>query len=218
MANTYNVHFAGEVITGHEPAHVREKLGKLFAADAATLDKLFSGTPRLIKKNCDRATAEKYRAAMQRAGAIAVIEPPLDAEATSAADKIAALAAAPDTGRRPEEAHAPTEQPQPGSPPEPAADAALQLRPPQSAVLEDHERAEEQVRDIDTSALSVGDQGERLAPEAPPAPSAPDTTHLDIAEAGADIPNLPSNEAPLDPNTDNIDLAPEGTDFTDCAA
>lgn len=207
MANTYNVHFAGEVITGHEPAQVREKLGKLFAADDATLDKLFSGTSRLIKKNCDRATAEKYRDAMQRAGAIAIIQPPLDAQATSTADKIAALAAAPEEGRYREE-----------QPKAPSASAALALRPPESAVLEEHERAPEEQREVDTSALSVGDQGERLAPEPPPAPPAPDTAHLDIAPAGADIPNLPTSEAPLSPNTQDIDLAPEGTDFSDCAA
>lgn len=229
MAHTYNVQFAGEVITGHEPAQVREKLGKLFGADDATLDKLFSGTPRLIKKGCDRATAEKYRAAMQRAGAVAILDPPLeppaaaveapaaDAAPATAAARIAALAAAPDaTLYRPGEPNTPpASQPATANPP---ADDALQLRPPESAVLEEHERAPDERRDIDTSGLSVAEHGERLAPAAPAPPPAPDTGHLDMAEAGADIPNLPPERAPVNPNTDAIGLAPEGTDFSDCAA
>ena len=233
MANTYNVHFAGEVITGHEPAEVRKKLGKLFGANDATLDKLFSGTQRLIKKGCDRATAEKYRAAMQRAGAVAIIDPPLEAEQASAADKIAALAAAPEDARYREQ----PPQPQPAAsesddppsepeaapaPAEPAAstreadDSSLELRPPESAVLEEHERAPEVRREVDTSALSVDEHGDRLAPPAPTPPPAPDTTHLGMAEVGAAVPNLPSGEAPISPNIDAIDLSPEGTDFSDC--
>ena len=39
-----------------------------------------------------------------------------------------------------------------------------------------------------------------------------------MAETGADIPNLPSEETPVSPNTDALDLSPAGTDFSDCAA
>ncbi len=212
MANTYNVHYAGEVITGHEPAQVRARLGKLFGADDATLDKLFSGRTRLIKKGCDRATAEKYRAAMQRAGAVAILEPPLEAQ-TASADQTAAPAPAPAGGRQQDE-HPATQAAATAA----GGDAALQLRPPQSAVLEEHERTRHVPREVDTSALAVGEQGERLSPEAPPAPPAPDTSHLGIAEAGADIPGMSSDAPPPAPNTDAIGLAPEGTDFSDCAA
>ena len=40
---------------------MRANLARLFNADEATLDKLFSGKIQLLKRDCDEATAEKYR-------------------------------------------------------------------------------------------------------------------------------------------------------------
>ncbi len=112
MESLYNVYFAGEVLDGHSRDSVREKLGKLFNADEATLNKLFSGKPQLLKRECDKGTALKYQQAIERAGAKALIKaitaaasaisPPAAPTTTginqtmSAAQRIAALAQAPD--------------------------------------------------------------------------------------------------------------------------
>ena len=69
MDPQYDIYFAWEMLDGHEPAAVRAGLGKLFKADDATLDKLFSGKRLLIKRGCDKATALKYKQAMEKAGA-----------------------------------------------------------------------------------------------------------------------------------------------------
>ena len=74
MEERYNVYFAGQVLEGCDRSSVRDKLAKVFNADQATLDKLFSGKAQLIKRNCDKATALQYREAMERAGAIPIVK------------------------------------------------------------------------------------------------------------------------------------------------
>ncbi len=123
MEPLYTVYFGGEVLAGQDPAGVRERLGQLFKVGDGTLDRLFNGKLHVLKRDCDKATALKYKQAMERAGAKPVIKPAGETGATppaarpstagtgSAAEKIAALAAAPDmdeyrSGHAPEPAPA----------------------------------------------------------------------------------------------------------------
>jgi hypothetical protein len=214
MSDNYNIYFAGELLPGHDGTEVRGRLAKLFNANDATLDKLFSGRRQLIKRDCDKATALKYKQAMEKAGAVPVItrsgeataapteptpepaaRPP---ESASAADRIAAVAA----GRDPDQ---------------PDADPAMHLEPAGADVLRPEERRTEQPADIDTSSLSLDATGARLSEEAPPPPQAPDTSHMSMGEVGDTIPNLDCGEIPPEPDTAAISLTPEGTDFSDCA-
>jgi len=118
MDTRYHVMFAGELQEGHAIADVRAKMAKLFNANEATLEKLFSGQVQTIKRDCDRPTAAKYKAAIEKAGAKPIIKvaasstdatsaPPPSQRADNpdeqpsskpqtAAEKIAALAAAAD--------------------------------------------------------------------------------------------------------------------------
>ena len=106
MDARYNVYFAGQLLAGHALVRVRDNIARLFNADDATLDKLFSGKPQLIKRDCDKATALKYKQAMEQAGALPVIKAIASQAPTAtvdtaarpmtAAERIAALAAAPD--------------------------------------------------------------------------------------------------------------------------
>ncbi|MEZ5571627.1 MAG: hypothetical protein R3E64_06340 [Halioglobus sp.] len=232
MEERYNVYFAGQVKDGADPASVREQLAKVFNANSATLDKLFCGDPQLIKRECDLATAQKYQAAMERAGAVPIIKrtaaastsPPPSrapaAEATrtmTAAERIAALAAAPDENRfkREQAASATATSTATAAP---ADTDGIVLAPPGTAVLRDEERAEPVIRTVDTSHLALDTTAERLSDEASPAPASPDTSHLSMGEVGDTIPNLPSSNAPLSPNLDGLELSAAGTDFSDCAA
>lgn len=61
--------FRGRVIEGTDPVTVRANLAKLFNADAARIEKMFSGSAVVIKRGLDPEGAEKYRAALARAGA-----------------------------------------------------------------------------------------------------------------------------------------------------
>ncbi len=224
MEEHYNVYFAGQVMDGFELNTVRDKLAKVFNADQTTLDKLFCGKPQLIKRDCDKATALKYKQALERAGAIPVIkraEPPAAAantapvRALTAAEKIAALAAAPDetSYQKNTAPSAPADSQQK----EAVTDSgSIVLAPPGTEVLRENERAEPVIRDVDTSGYAIDATAERLSEEAPPPPAAPDTGHLSMGGVGETIPNLASSVAPLSPNLDGLALSAAGTDFSDC--
>lgn len=240
MDTRYHVMFAGELQEGEALADVRAKMAKLFNANEATLDKLFSGQQQTIKRDCDRATAAKYKAAIEKAGGKPIIKvATADAQAAApeapastptqaagekpqtAAEKIAALAAAADAqpaygSSAGETAEATTPAPQENTPEEPASAGDALLAPTGSDVLRPEERHEQPTASIDTSGLSMDDLTDRLAPETAPPPPAPDTSHLDMGEVGDTIPTLVREQATLDPNTDAISLAPEGSDFSDC--
>lgn len=218
MAPRFNIYFDGSVAAGQDPRAVRERLARLFKADEATLDRLFSGRPQLIKRNCDEATARRFKQAMEKAGAIPTIATANTAPAAAAperkptaAERIAALAAAPDVGAA-------------GKPATRAADPAVRdsepgmvLAPEGTPVLREAERRTPEQREVDTSGLSAAASGERLSPERPAAPPPPDTAHMSLAGAGETIPNLPRHAAPVAPDTSALTLSPEGTDYSDCA-
>lgn len=224
MQERYNVYFAGQVMAGHELGSVRDKLAKLFNADQPTLEKLFSGKPQLIKRECDAATAQKFKSAMERAGALPIVKvaeaaattpaaPP--ARPMTAAEKIAALAAAPDETRFKKPAAASADAaPDAGD----AANGGISLAPPGTDVLRAEERARPVVRNVDTSGLAVDNSATRLSDVPPPPPAAPDTSHLSMGDVGDSIPNLASDAEPLVLDLDGLELSAAGTDFSDCAA
>ena len=232
METLYNVYFAGETLEGEDQASVRDRVAKLFNANEATLDTLFNGKLHLVKRDCDKATALKYKEALERAGARPVIKHANDggqAQPTAqpapqqaaerpmtAAEKIAALAAAAD-----ENAYQSAPEPPPAPAPagnQPADNSNINLAPPETEVLRPEERAPQIVREVDTGDLAVNASAEVLSESAPPPPPPPDVSHLSMGEVGEDIPTLDDGTAPLLPNTDALSLSPEGTDFSDCAA
>lgn len=284
MAKRYNIYFSGQMHDGNDAGDVRARLGKLFKANDATLDKLFSGKPQLIKRDCDEATARKYRDAMEKAGAIAVIKlanaqptasaasstattpetshpaqpsgqssatPPVKPSAETsasptkpmtAAEKIAALAAAPDVstqtateGRaqfgaideRPPETDQTSTTPTTGdatdnapSYPAPAITSDVDtsgmiLSPEGSDVLAPDERTPFVPANVDTSALAVDATAERLAPPTPNSPAAPDTSHLDMGAVGETIPTLPRHDKVVSPDISGLVLSPEDSDLSE---
>lgn len=68
--NNFQVLMSGKLVDGMDPAQVKANVAALFKVDVAKVEKLFSGQPVVIKKGLDEATAKKYQAALQRAGAI----------------------------------------------------------------------------------------------------------------------------------------------------
>jgi len=248
MEERYNVYFAGQVMAGFDTRTVRDKLAKIFNADQATLDKLFSGKAQLIKRDCDAATAAKFKQALERAGAIPIIKsatanaaatvtntaattaatppPNAPARAMTAAEKIAALAAAPvenrfqqrppDTAAADHRGHTAVVRNETDSVTD-TDNSGIVLAPPGTAVLREEERAAPVIRTVDTSGLAIDATATRLSDAPPPPPAAPDTRHLSMGAVGDTIPNLPSAAIPLSPNLDGLVLSAAGTDFSDCA-
>ena len=226
MEQRYNIYFAGELMPGQEAASVRAKVARLFNADEATLEKLFSGRPMLLKKDCDLATARKYQEAMERAGARPDVRasaekaaplpetrpaPAPAAKPQSTAERIAAVAA----GRDPDQPRQPERTPARKAT---GADSGLDLAPAGSDVMRPDERpAPVAARSIDTTGLDLAEAGDPLSAPRPSAPPPPDTSALTMAEPGEPIPTLPSDERPVEPDTSGLDLAAAGTDFSDCA-
>jgi len=66
---SYEIVFFGELQPGFNEGQVCANLCQLFKADEARIKPLFSGRRTVLKKGLDLATAEKYRAALERAGA-----------------------------------------------------------------------------------------------------------------------------------------------------
>jgi hypothetical protein len=77
----YRIVFHGNVHPDHNREQVKERLGKLFRIeDQDRLETLFSGAAVTIKKSLDEATARKYLSALDKAGALVEIDPPLPSD------------------------------------------------------------------------------------------------------------------------------------------
>jgi hypothetical protein len=216
MDPLYDIFFAGQLVDGIDEGTARSNMGKLFKANEATLDKLFSGNPYAIKRGVDNAGAAKYKAAMHKAGAVALIktqqaeepapsapvpEPAPDPFPSSAdiiaepekqggsmADRIAAMAAEPRASANPRAAtFGEAESAIPPAADEaPAADGELSLAPAGSDVLRENEREVIEDLNIDTSAINLSSSSEE--PEA-----------------------LGGNtEAPIDPDTSHLSMGEVG--------
>ena len=230
MDPKYDVCFAGEILQGKDSSAVKLNIAKLFKADEATLNKLFSGKTQLLKRGCDRETALKYKKAIEQAGgkplirahsdvakpAPAIPEKPPAAKMT-AAERIALLAGAPDVTSS-EDSFGSSTEPAPESPGARAeVDSAFDLAPPGADVLRPEERADTTPVDVDTSTMSLMETGTDLSDATATPGAAPDIGHLSMGEVGDDIPTLPSSLQTVSPDISGISLSPEDSDFSDCA-
>ncbi|GAC1030338.1 hypothetical protein thsps21_11650 [Pseudomonas sp. No.21] len=186
----YEIAFSGQLVPGARLELVQANMAKLFQADAQRIAMLFSGRRIVIKNNLDEAAAEKYRATLERAGAVV--------DVVSMDVEIEEVELAPPPAQEPVAApRAPVAQPVGGSAPV----GRLKVAPrdeymaafsevdapdfgiaPVGADLQDA-KAEAQAPKVDLSQFSLApvgsDMGQaKAAPAAPP----PDTSHLRIQE------------------------------------
>lgn len=103
MPERYHVLYCGERLDNITDAQLREGLARLFKADDSALDRLLSGRPQILRKDCERETAERYRDSMAKVGALARIQR-VDVEPVAAASEAGLSLAPPGTPvLRPEE-------------------------------------------------------------------------------------------------------------------
>jgi hypothetical protein len=191
----FDILFGGELLPGFASEVVGENLGKLFKATPETVIRLLAGGVHTLKKGVDLETALKYQAAMQRAGAKAILrEIPSEAPAeTGAANARQSAPAAPVTAVA-----------APGS--------ALSLARSGGELLEPHERRAPEPVQVDISGITLAPVFAAVPePEGPPPPPAPDTSHISIAAPGADLlEGHHSPPPPPAPDTSGMSIAPPG--------
>lgn len=180
----YEIAFSGQLLPGARLEQVEANLSKLFQADAQRIAQLFSGRRIVIKQNLDFAAVEKYRQAMERAGAQVEVRPmPVDVEEIELAPPPVEEPAAPSTA-----APGITPPPLNVTPRDEYMAAFVDVEAPNFGIapvgvdLQDT-RAPVQTPALDLSQFSLAPLGSdmserRRATDLP----APDTSHLKLAD------------------------------------
>lgn len=143
----FNVVFRGDILPGHNLADVKARFAQLFKMDAAKAEGFFSGKPLVLKANCDQATAAKFKAVLEQAGAMV--------EVRSAAAQAPAPTTAPAPPAKPATAPiAPAPAPSTSAPAS-AAPNPWSLSAAGSNLLKPEENKPVVAAEIDTSHLKV---------------------------------------------------------------
>ncbi len=71
----FDIVFRGDILPGHQLVEVKQRLAQLFKADETRINALFAGGAVPLKRNLDRAAAEKYQAVLRKAGADVQVSP-----------------------------------------------------------------------------------------------------------------------------------------------
>lgn len=186
--HTYEIAFSGQIAPGADAQQVRLGIQRLFNAGEPLLDQFFSGRRIVVKRGLDQATAEKYRQAFTRVGAL--VE--LVAEHGAADGQAAAPAAAADDSRHR---------------PEPAVQAAAGASP--AAVLEVAPRDEymaafAHVQAPDFGLAAVG--ADLLQDRAEVAVVDIDVSGISLAPAGSDLEQLPGAQPVTPPDISHLSI------------
>lgn len=196
MSNTFEVVFNGEVIEGNDVAQTRANIGKLFNADEAKIERLFSGNSVVIKKDLDEATANKYVGAFKKAGAVAVVR---DAAASEEIVVTAPVS---------EPAAAPVNEPSPT----PTSTSSSSSTFEHSEEASKHVTAAPKTKielkgEPDLSGLSLRENtGNLVDPSDEVANADFDTSEFSLAATGSDLSDKKEEVAPLNADLSGISL------------
>lgn len=166
-APRFDVVFTGERVPGSDLDEVRRQLATLFRADEAAIDRLFdAGVPVVIRRGVGEALAQRYQAAMRKAGAVVQVRPARGAHASPG-----------------DAAPQPLTTPSPESPASGIGSASL--LPPGTPFPQPPRVSPPP---FDLSGLQLAAPGSDLADwEAPPEPPAFDLSGMTLAPPGADL-------------------------------
>jgi len=184
----FEVAFSGGIADGSDPAQVRANIGKMFKADAAKLNQLFSGNRVVIKKNIDRQTAMKYQTAMKKAGAICEVKMLTESGSPTSVSAKATPAA--------RSASSPSPKPRPASvasadvPPAPDTDPLHVMG--------------DQIPDLSASVAPVGSDVQDAKPDIPE--PVLDLADLSMAPPGSDLGEVKKKAEPPPPDTTGMSL------------
>lgn len=168
MAEQFHVVFEGRIAEHADLDMVKHNVGRAFKLPPEQVDKLFSGKRIALKKNVDQSTAEKYRATLERAGALCEVinsDPAARQSATQATPEPAAASA--------------QAVPKSESVAEPSAESAQAT--PESTANESAAPAE------DDSGMSMAEVGVTLIKSEPVPDANIDTSDMDMDEVGVTL-------------------------------
>lgn len=190
--NQHTIYFDGNIADGFSIGQVKKNLAKLFKSDAERIGQLFSGERVALKKNIDLATAKKYHAVLQNAGALVTIDAANDA---SIADDGVAHAAQEETQEK---------QPE----------FSWSLAPVGSLLLRAKEKVKQVVVNIDISHLSLASVFATEKTKAAEEVAAPDVSHLSVAPVGEQLVESSKDEATeLTLDLSSLSVEPPGTEL-----
>ncbi len=236
----FNVVFRGDILPGYNLVDVKARFAQLFKMDVAKAEGFFSGKPLVLKANCDQATAAKFKAVLEQAGAMVEVRSaaaqapaPTTASAPSAKPAtapVAASAPAPSTSAPASAAPNPWSLSAAGSnllkpeenKPVVAAEidiSHLKVVKPKLFSDEPEEPLEpprpEVTIHVDLSAYQLAATGEVLGEQLEFVPLNLDLSELVLDAVGADV--LREEEktvfVPANIDTSSIDVAPTGSDM-----
>lgn len=207
----FDIVFRGDVVLGHSIVDVKARLAQLFKVDAAKIETLFSGGAMPLKRNLDRAAAEKYKTVLTKAGAQVQIRPAANTKP----------AATPSRPSEPSESRTQTVlvNRQQRSPP--SDNVTFTLAPAGSNLLSPSETRRSPVVDLDLSAISLKPmEGDLLEESEKPKPVNVNIPvgQFEIAAAGADLlEGYKRDELPLPEIDPDFEIAEVGVDLLDVA-
>lgn len=193
--------FKGECASGTDMATARSNARALFKASVGQIERMFSGSPVVIRNKLDEEQAEKYRAVLKKHGMVAYVAP------------------MPGSQAEPSPAATPARRPPEPVKPEPAARAGGTGARPGVPGVEPGDRlavAGDKVDDILAgSALGLDPVGAMLARQEEAEP--PMFQHLDdwtLAPAGSDIGTERDLPPPVVPDVSHLSLVDDEPDNT----
>ncbi|MCR8923294.1 hypothetical protein NO559_10950 [Dasania sp. GY-MA-18] len=188
----YDVYFTGKLVDEVTPEQAQQAVAKLFKTQPAKISHLFNGQTHVLKRGLDKESALKYKSALRKAGLSILFKMSADS-ATNPASQASRAAATP-----------------PPASSTASASSELSVAAVGSDVLAAHEKRQFVPADIDTSNIKLSSPFLENFDQATPPPPAPDTSHISVAEVGADISEPKHPAPPLALDIDDITLAPPG--------
>ena len=158
----FEVVFRGDVEPGQSVMDVKDGLAKLFKADPARIEQMFSGKPVVIKSNLDEDTALHYQSSLQKVGALVEIRSTQPADSVVATDtqnsNIQGSDSQDDDLEDENSSQGDTQDSQESDPLE-DFDFDFDVAPVGADVLPDTHKKEFVPADVDTSHLTVSEAG-----------------------------------------------------------
>lgn len=204
MDEKFRLVFRGELLEGQHRAVVKRRLAERLKLDDAQIEKLFSGSPVVVKRDADQETAARYQSVFKQAGGLLRVETvgaeraaasavPGRESAAPASDE-QAMASARLRAMRPganPEVTAPDFKVQSSYFPSPAEPAA-EIQAPEFAVAEVGALLKEPVEAVVSSVAEV---------------------NFELAERGADLLERPREMVPVELGPLDFELAEVGADL-----
>lgn len=162
---TFDILFRGEIAPGNSIDQVKAMVAESFKLDQAAVNQLFSGAVVSLKRNVDRAAAERISQRLSEAGALTKIVPH-----TSKASRLEKSDFSQSTSSQPD-------------PDNQTSDKAFTLAPLGSDVLENADKPEQDQESIPVGHLGLGPVGSNIIEEGEAETIEPvvvDTSHLTL--------------------------------------